>query len=262
MADKTNIEWTDSTFNPWWGCDPVSPGCDNCYAKALDRRTGGNYWDPYVDPRTMAESNWKKPLRWQRKAESFINEHGHNQRIFCGSMCDVFDNSAPEGQRNRLWDVIKSTDQLHWQLLTKRAPNIKRFLPVDWGNGYPNVWLGVTVENKKHGLPRIDILRDTPAFIRFLSVEPLLEDIGTIDLSGIDWVIIGGESGPGARPLQRFWVDSFIRQCREQAVPVFFKQWGAIIGKGGCVINGTTIKEWPRKSTVVSRDLQELTDDV
>ncbi len=210
MGEKTNISWCDSSWNPWWGCTKVAPGCDHCYAEALDKRTGGAHWGVGSRPRVMSEANWQKPWRWQRLAEA----SGARRRVFCGSMCDVFDRNAPAGQRERLWSLIRETPNLDWQLLTKRAPNIERFLPEDWGTGYPNVWLGVTVENRHHGLARMERLKRLPAAVRFISVEPLLEDLGAFDLSGIDWVIVGGESGPLARPMDPAWVTDIHRQCK------------------------------------------------
>lgn len=241
MAEKTEIAWTDSTFNPWWGCSKVGPGCDHCYAESLDIRTGGEHWGPYKTPRLMSASNWNKPLRWQREAETTNTR----RRVFCGSMCDWADNNALESERERLWELIRATPMLSWQLLTKRAPNIEKYLPSDWGQGYENVWLGVTVEDKKHGLPRIDHLRKIPAKIKFLSIEPLLEDLGLIDLEGIQWAIVGGESGPHARPMDAIWVDNIRLQCEDAGVAFFFKQWGGNKNKGGCLIDGSEIKQWP-----------------
>jgi protein gp37 len=240
MAEHTAILWTSATFNSWVGCVRIAPGCERCYAAALDARMGGNHWAGGT-PRTMSASYWKQPLRWDRKAAA----EGTRKRVFCGSMCDWTDNRAPAGQRERLWELIRATPNLDWQLLTKRAPNLKRCLPLDWGIGYPNVWLGVTVENRSHGLPRIEHLRRIPAKVRFLSVEPLLEDLGEIDLAGIHWVIVGGESGPHPRPMAIEWVDSLRRQCVAAEVPFFFKQWGGWRDKGGCLIDGREIKEWP-----------------
>jgi len=241
MAEKTEIAWTDSTFNPWWGCSKVGPGCDHCYAEALDRRTGGDHWGPDKTPRVMSGDNWRKPVRWQRIAEASDTR----RRVFCGSMCDWADKNAPAEQRDKLWELIRATPALDWQLLTKRAPNIAKCLPSDWGDGYENAWLGVTVENRKHGLPRIDDLRKVPAKVRFLSVEPLLEDLGEIDLTGIHWVIVGGESGHGARPMEAAWVENIKRQCEAAGVAFFFKQWGGRIDKGGCLIDGGEVKQWP-----------------
>lgn len=241
MAETTEIAWTDSTFNPWWGCTKVAPGCDHCYAEALDKRTGGNHWGLHTTPRPMSADNWRKPRRWQKQAE----KDGQSRKVFCGSMCDWTDKNAPEGQRDRLWCLIRETPMLHWQLLTKRASNIQKCLPDDWAHGYANVWLGVTVEDQEHGLRRADVLRAIPANVRFLSIEPLLEDLGEMDLSGIDWVIVGGESGHHARPMKREWVDSIRSQCRLQSVPFFFKQWGGHRDKGGCLIDGLEHKRWP-----------------
>lgn len=242
MAENTEISWTDSTFNPWWGCQRISPGCDNCYAAALDKRTGGNYWNKGEKPRTLTDNNWRKPHRWNQKAQL----SNQRRKMFCGSMCDVFDKNAPAGQRERLWETIRTTPMLDWQLLTKRPTNIRKYLPGDWNEGYDNAWVGVTVEDIKHGIPRIDVLRRIPAKIRFLSIEPLLEDLGEIDLSGIQWVIIGGESGRGFRRMEKTWANNIIRQCREQGTAVFFKQWGGISpNAGGCFIDGIEIKEWP-----------------
>ena len=242
MAEETAISWTDSTFNPWWGCQRISPACDHCYAAALDHRTGGDYWEKGNKPRAMSEANWKKPPKWNLLA---INS-GNRYRVFCGSMCDVFDKNAPAGQRDRLFTLIRETEHLDWQLLTKRPTNIIKYLPDDWGEGYDNVWLGTTVEDVEYGLPRIDVLRKTPAKLRFLSVEPLLQNLGEVDLTGIDWVIIGGESGPQAREMKLSWVNNLIIQCRGQNVPIWFKQWGGKgKDKGGCLFGGKEIKEWP-----------------
>ncbi len=240
MADSTQIAWTDSTFNPWWGCTKIAPGCDNCYAAAFDKRIGGKHWEN--QPRTMSEAYWQKPLRWHQQVQAT----GLMHKVFCGSMCDWTDNNAPAGQLVRLWDTIRLTPDLDWQLLTKRAVNIKKRLPSDWDEGYDNVWLGVTVENCKHGLKRLEILKTIPAYIRFISVEPLLECLGPVDLNGIDWVIVGGESGPHARPMNKDWVYSLQRQCHEQNTPFFFKQWGGTSrDKGGDLINGQQYKNWP-----------------
>lgn len=243
MGDTTGIAWTDATWNPWWGCLAVSDACDKCYAAVLDKRTGGNYFEPGVLPRRTGAKNWNLPSRKNKEAIA----SGKRLRMFMGSMMDWADNRVHEAWREDAFGVIRATPALDWQLLTKRAPNIGKMLPADWGQGYENVWLGVTVENRKQGLPRIDHLRRVPAKVRFLSVEPLLEDLGPIDLTGIHWVIIGGESGPGFRPIQRAWIDGVVAQCRAQGVAVFFKQWGG--GKsdaGGCLVDGAEIKEWPQ----------------
>jgi len=241
MADKTGISWTDHTFNPWWGCTAIAPGCDNCYAAALDKRTGGNYFDVKVAPRRTSSKNWRKPIFWNREAAQ-----GRRHRVFCGSMMDWCDNDAPEGALDELWQLIRDTPWLDWQLLTKRATLIERCLPSDWGNGYQNVWLGVTVEDIKYGMPRIMSLRDIPARVKFISAEPLLEDVSSINLKWIDWVIIGGESGQNFRPMYSHWAENLLQECKESRVPVWFKQWGGNTrDKGGNKILGKIYQEWP-----------------
>lgn len=222
---RSRINWTDHTFNPWQGCTKVSPGCKNCYAEVIDKRNlhgTGPHWGPGVPRKTMSNSNWTQPLMWNRKAVAV----GERHRVFCASMADVFDDEAPEGQRERLWQLIRQTPNLDWLLLTKRPLNILKYLPADWRNGYHNVWLGATVENRQNGIPRIDVLREIPAVVRFLSIEPLLEDLGALDLRGVHWAIIGGESGNGARRFDTEWAESIIEQCRTQNVRVWVKQLG------------------------------------
>ena len=244
MADETEISWTDSTFNPWVGCSKVSPGCEHCYAETFDQRrlwTEELHWGPGTRPMLVSENGWKLPLRWQRKAARERTVH----KVFCGSMHDFADTRAPAGARQRLWKLVRETPDLRWQMLTKRPKNILKSLPKDWGDGYQNVCLGVTVENIEHGLPRVDILRRIPCAMRFLSIEPLLEDIGRIDLTDIGWVIVGGESGRGARSMELDWVLNIREQCKRQRVPFFYKQKGAARGHGDCLIDGAEVKEWP-----------------
>lgn len=244
MADTTDIAWTDHTHNEWWGCSaPAGAGCDHCYARALDRWTGGGHFGIGTRPRLTKEQNRNKPKRWNRDAQAA----GVRRKVFCGSMMDFFDKNAPNGAREALWEKIKATPFLDWQLLTKRPANIARMLPADWGTGYANAWLGVTVENRRSGLRRLEQLRAIPAVVRFLSIEPLLEDLGDLDLTGIHWVIVGGESGPAFRRMQYEWAAKIIAQCRAQNVRVFFKQWGGTSpDAGGCLIDGQEIKEWPK----------------
>ncbi len=244
MGETTEISWTDHTFNPWWGCTRIAPGCDNCYAAALDKRTGGNYWDANQTPRQTSPDNWRNPLKWDRLA-AFENKR---HRVFCGSMMDWCDNDAPEGAINDLFELIKATPMLDWQLLTKRATRIAKCLPDDWGSGYENVWLGVTVEDMKFGYKRIDELKKIPAKIKFLSAEPLLENLVDVGnkLDGIDWVIIGGESGPGCREMNPEWAESLLVRSRLMNIPVLFKQYGGNTrDKGGCLIDGLEYKQWP-----------------
>jgi protein gp37 len=225
LGKSTAIEWTDHTFNPWWGCMKVSPACDHCYAEAWDKRVGGNHWGPRAQRRTFGDEHWSEPLRWNRAAAAA----GVRRRVFCASMADVFDNAAPAGALERLWQVILATPRLDWQLLTKRPQNIRSRLPADWGEGYPNVWLGTTVENQEEAERRIPHLLSVTALIRFLSCEPLL---GPISLhkewahGGLHWIIAGGESGPKARPSNPEWFRSLRDQCGKAELAFHFKQWG------------------------------------
>lgn len=258
MGDSTEIAWTDSTFNPWWGCAKISPGCANCYAEAFDKRTGGDHWGAGKAPRTMSASNWNNPIKWNREAQ----QTGVRRRVFCGSMCDWAAVEGPASERARLWETIHRTPMLDWQLLTKRADRIAGLLPDDWGEGYANVWLGVSVEDRAHGVPRIDVLRKIPAAVRFLSCEPLLGDLGPVDLSGIGWVIVGGESGPKARPMSPEWVAGIQIQCHQQSVPFFFKQWGGRVDKGGSLLFGEEFKAWPTNHDAQDAGEMSLAQDV
>jgi protein gp37 len=176
----------------------------------------------------MSDMKWREPLKWDRDAA----ESGTRPRVFCASLADWADSEAPAGQRERLWAQIRETPNLDWLLLTKRACNIRRMLPHDWGVGYPNVWLG-TVENRQHGLPRLDVLRAIPATVRFASIEPLLECLGRVDFTGINWAIIGGETGSGARSMDTAWVETIIEQCRAQNIAPWVKQLGKLPSDSG-----------------------------
>lgn len=244
MAEKTGIAWTDHTFNPWWGCQRVSPGCVNCYAETFAKRTGHDIWGPAKTTarRTFGEKHWNEPLRWNTAAYLA----GERRRVFCASMADVFeDHPALPAERDRLWALIRMTPELDWQILTKRPENISRMLPDDWGNGYPNVWLGTSVEDQQRADERIPVLLRVPAAVRFLSCEPLL---GLVELTAvrnphddmlhclsggigydnrrphIDWVIVGGESGGQRRPMELDWLMAIVRDCRWSRVAVFVKQ--------------------------------------
>ena len=235
MAYNSKIEWTDHTFNPWIGCTKISPACDNCYAERQDHRFGGGHWGPGAERKLTKQGNWDEPRHWDKQAES----EGARYRVFCASMADVFDLDVPQIWRENLWSLIRETPNLDWLLLTKRIGNAEAMLPANWGDGWANVWLGATVVTQEEADRDIPKLLDTPAAVRFVSAEPLL---GPIDLRGkdsqgsaldsfeedpkVDWVIVGGESGPQARPMHPDWVRSLRDQCREAEVPFFFKQWG------------------------------------
>jgi protein gp37 len=226
LGKRTAIEWADHTFNPWWGCTKVSPACDHCYAEAWDKRTGGGHWGPHANRRTFGDKHWMEPLHCDRAAAAA----GTRRRVFCASMADVFDNAAPEGALDRLWQVVRMTRWLDWQLLTKRPQNIRKMLPPDWGRGYENVWLGTTTENQEEADRRIPHLILITARVRFLSCEPLL---GPILLrpnwfhGNLHWIIAGGESGPRARPSNPEWFRSLRDQCASSGFAFHFKQWGS-----------------------------------
>lgn len=242
VAEKTIIAWTDHTWNLAWGCWKISPGCANCYADKLSDRYGFDVWGKDATRRTFGQKHWAEPLKWNRQAEA----EGRRHRVFCSSMTDwALDDPTIDGERAKLWSLVRQTPWLDWQLLTKRSGRIAGCLPNDWDDGYDNVWLGVSVENQKHGLPRVDDLRSIPAVVRFLSVEPLLEDLGAINLSGIDWVIVGGESGPGFRPMNHAWVRSIRSQCDEHGVAFFFKQSAAYRTEMGITLDGAVVRAYP-----------------
>ena len=223
MAENSKIEWTEHTFNPWWGCTKVSPACDHCYAEAWAKRTGHSVWGAKSGRCLVSESHWLNPLRWDRA----VAESGARARVFCASMADVFEWKAGlSSERQRLWVLIASTPNLDWLLLTKRPHLVSRLAP--WGSEWPeNVWLGTTVENQRFAEKRLDHLLAVPAHVRFLSCEPLLGPIDLIQwIEGIQWVIAGGESGPHARPSDPAWFRSVRDQCCEASVGFHFKQWG------------------------------------
>lgn len=233
MGADTKIEWARHTHNPWLGCERLSPACDHCYAADWAKRYGeAHLWQG--QRRRTSEQVRRQPYRWNRAALAA----GERHRVFCGSLMDVFDNQVPPEWRADLFRTIEATQALDWMLLTKRPQNITKMLaacvePIDgdvpfgplhaWP--YPNVWLGTTIEDRKR-LVNADHLRTVPAAVRFLSIEPLLGDLGEIDLTGIHLVIVGGESGPDARPMHPDWVRSILRQCIAAGVAFFFKQWG------------------------------------
>lgn len=241
MAQDSKIEWTDATFNPWWGCTKVSDGCKFCYAHTIANRFGHEIWGPGTTRRTFGENHWREPLRWNRKAA----ENGERLRVFCASMADVFDPEAPAEERERLWELIRETPHLDWQILTKRPHLIAQDLPPDWDDGYPNVWLGTSVEDERV-LNRIESLTAVPAGVHFLSLEPLIGPLSHLPLDGIEWAIVGGESGPGARPMKFEWVEEIRLQCETADVPFFFKQWGGVRKKqNGRELNGRFYDEMP-----------------
>jgi protein gp37 len=247
----------------------------HCYAESLAHRYGHDVWGKGKPRRTFGDQHWKQPVMWNAAAE----KAGRRAKVVCASMADVFDPEAPESDRQRLWRLIEQTPWLDWQLLTKRPELARRFLPPAWlKNPRPNVWIGVSVEDRKRK-PRIVALRNIPAAVRFLSVEPLLEDLGEINLAGIDWVIVGGESGPGARPMNETWVTGVRDGCASAGVAFFFKQWGKLMNnpdqndptvkenggavKGGGRLNGSHWSQLPKPvQSAIELHLGECTDAI
>lgn len=230
MAVNSGIEWTESTWNPVTGCSEISTGCKNCYAKRMALRLQAmgqpNYCNGFRV--TCHPKQLELPLSWKKP-----------QMIFVNSMSDLFHIKVPCEFITKIFDVMSRTPQHIYQFLTKRAERLAELSDsILWSK---NVWAGVTVEASDYKY-RIELLRQTKANVKFLSLEPLLENIGTLDLTGIDWVITGGESGPGVRPIEADWVRNIREQCVEQDVPFFFKQWGGFNKKkNGRVLDG---KEW------------------
>ena len=225
MARDSKIEWTDHTFNPWWGCTKVSPACDHCYAETWAKRVGFDIWSSGRPRRFLSEAYWKQPYRWNKEAE----QSGRQVRVFCASMADVFEwKNGLAVWRKRLWTVIEDTPFLVWLLLTKRPHLAGRLTP--WKDNWPrNVWLGTTVENQRWVDKRLPHLEESHARMRFLSCEPLLDEIqlgAWLERKVIDWVIAGGESGPKARPSDPEWFYTLRDQCIAHATPFHFKQWG------------------------------------
>jgi len=220
MADKTIIAWTNHTFNIAWGCTKVSPGCKNCYADTLSSRYGHDVWGPRKPRRVLSDKYWKEPLKWNADAEAA----GERRRVFSSSMCDILeDHPTITEQRGRLWELIRATPWLDWQLLTKRPERYAECLPLDWGpTGWNNVWIGTSVENDEYTW-RAEAIKQIPAVVRFISYEPALGPLPSLRLDGLDWVIYGGESGPGYREHDLEWPRVMKRRCEDQGVAFFYK---------------------------------------
>lgn len=242
MTTTSKIEWTEQTWNPTVGCTKISAGCKHCYAETMAKRLQAMRAPGYEKGFQLAvlPQRLDDPKRRKKPTVYFVN-----------SMSDVFHDRIPDAYIEQIFDVIRETPQHTYQILTKRAARMARFFRT---REVPdNAWLGVSVENKKHGVPRIDYLRTVPARTRFLSVEPLLEDVGELNLKDIHWVIVGGESGPKARPMKPEWAESVRIQCEEQDVAFFFKQWGGWGADGkrrakqanGRLLNGRTWDAMP-----------------
>lgn len=239
MSANSKIEWTDATWNPVRGCTKISPGCTHCYAETFAERFRGVPGHPYeqgFDLRLVPDK-LAEPFAWTKK-----------QMVFVNSMSDLFHKDVPDEYIELVARVMAAADWHTYQVLTKRSDRLSELLQgkLSFAAQMPHIWWGVSVENKRHGLPRIDHLRQARPAMAFLSIEPLIEDIGIFSLSEIDWVIVGGESGAGARPMHPEWVISVQRQCAEANVPFFFKQWGGVRKKlAGRVLNGQTYDDHP-----------------
>jgi protein gp37 len=241
MSIKSTIEWTNATWNPVRGCTKISPGCKHCYAMTFAERFRGVKNHPYeqgFDLRLVPEK-LGEPLRWRKP-----------QMIFVNSMSDLFHPEIPDEYIVAVAKVMSAANWHTYQVLTKRSERLSQLLqgPLKFAARLRHIWWGVSVENKKHGTPRIAHLQRASAQVSFLSIEPLLEDLGAINLQGISWVIVGGESGPGARPMKKEWVISIRERCQRAGVPFFFKQWGGVRkANAGRMLDGRTYDEYPAR---------------
>jgi protein gp37 len=248
LMDDTIIAWTDHTFNPWIGCSRVSAGCKHCYAERLVTTRMGRegLWGATAARMRTSAAYWRRPSRWQAQAE----REGRTRMVFCGSLCDVFeDHPDVVAVRRDLWELIRRTPNLIWQLLTKRPENVAGMLPSDWGSGWPNVWLGTSIEDERV-LHRRDALVANPAVVHFVSWEPALGPLDGLDLDDVEWVIAGGESGPGYRPFDHAWARRMRDRCRERGVAFFFKQSAAPRTETGIRLDGEIVREWPTVTPV------------
>ncbi len=241
MAKESKIEWTDATWNPVRGCVKISPGCKHCYAYTFAERFRGVKGHPYeqgFDLRLVPEK-LLEPLTWRMPKLIFVN-----------SMSDLFQDGVPDQYIETVAQVMNEARWHTFQVLTKRSARMAALLStkLKFAATQPHIWWGVSVEERSHGVPRIEHLRSSPAAVRFLSIEPLLEALGNFDLARISWVIVGGESGAGARPMKREWVISIRDQCHAQQVPFFFKQWGGVRKSlNGRELDGRTYDEYPNR---------------
>jgi protein gp37 len=240
MSDNSAIEWTDATWNPVRGCNKISPGCKHCYAERFAERfrgVKGHAFEQGFDLRLVPEK-LTAPLKW-----------GKPKKIFVNSVSDLFHEGIPEDYIRQVCEVMRMADWHTYQVLTKRSDRMRDLLngPLSEFAGLEHVWWGVSVEDRRYGLPRIADLRQVRgAKMPWLSIEPLLEDLGRFSLKGIGWVVVGGESGPGARPMDADWVRQIRAQCDEQGVPFFFKQVGGVFkGKTGRELDGKTYDDYP-----------------
>jgi protein gp37 len=266
VSENSKIEWTDHTFNPWIGCTKVSPGCDHCYAERdMADRLKVVQWGPHGARVRTKPANWAKPMAWNRRHDEFFARHGRRQRVFCASLADVFDNGVDPAWRADLFALIHQTPNLDWLLLTKRIGNAHQMigealitmtgdtaLLPSWP--WPNVWIGASIVNQEEADRDIPKLLQVPARVRFLSMEPLLgpvdlrqAHVAPVRLPRVDWVIVGGESGPAARPIHPDWARDLRDQCAAAGVPFLFKQWGEWVPRGPESMGYPIIDDVPRR---------------
>ena len=241
MSLNSHIEWTDATWNPVRGCTKISPGCKHCYAETFAERFRGVKGHPYEQgfELRLVPEKLTEPFLWRAPKLVFVN-----------SMSDLFQDGVPDDYIEAVCRVMVTANWHTFQVLTKRSVRLRELLSgrLRFAAEQDHIWWGVSVEDQKYGLPRISDLQKAPARVRFLSIEPLLEHLGAFNLSGISWAIVGGESGPGARPMREQWVVSVRDQCRESHVPFFFKQWGGVRkAKHGRLLEGRTYDEYPAR---------------
>jgi protein gp37 len=251
MSEHSKIEWTDATWNPLRGCTKISPGCKHCYAETFAERFRGVPGHPYeqgFDLRLVPEK-LTEPFKWTGPRTVFVN-----------SMSDLFQPGVPDAYIEEVVAVMVEANWHTYQVLTKRSERLKELLSTKlrFAANQRHIWWGVSVEDKKYGLPRIKDLRAAPAAMKFLSIEPLLEDLGEFNISGIDWAIVGGESGHGARPMEQAWVAPILKACRKEKVDFFFKQWGGVHkSTTGRLLHGRTYDEMPERTVAAMPDKKD-----
>jgi protein gp37 len=241
MGKETGISWTDHTFNGWWGCTKLSPGCAHCYAEAFSRRYKWDVWGPGKPRREFKDDHWNGPVNWNRAAA----EKKVPAKVFCGSMMDWAEDEAPAAERAKLFPLIKQTPWLYWLMLTKRPENMPKYLPADWSiENYPNVWLGTSIENNDYVCRATDLIK-VPAVVHFVSLEPLLGPVNQLDYTDIEWAIVGGESGSGHRPMDKEWADDIRVDCERLGVAFFYKQSGGAKPGSDPTLGGKEYKNFP-----------------
>lgn len=247
MAQQSSIEWTDLTWNPVVGCSIESAGCTNCYAMRMAARLEAMGLEKYqgLTKRSKRGAVWADRVKCHEESVEIPLTWKKPRRVFVNSMSDLFHPDVPKDFIRRIWSVMAQTPQHHYQILTKRPERMAELLNEISPDPLPNVWLGTSVEDRKV-IARIDYLREVPASVRFISFEPLIGDVGKIDLSNIHWAIVGGESGPRARAMDKDWVETILDQCLDAGTAFFFKQWGGVNKKkAGRLLHGREWNEWP-----------------